>query len=957
MRRPQNPRDLLLLGFVLAVGIALRAYRFPDLPVGPSMDEAYNLMDALQVLEGERPLFFEANNGREPLFIYSIAISAAHFGSDLFGLRLPAFLFGVVSLPLLYLFAREWGLAMKLEQRWAVHIGLLATALLATSYWHLNFSRFAFRAITLPFFELLAMGALWRALRTASVSYSLVAGAAFGATTYTYLSARAIPVWVLLWAPSLVWKDDGRSRWRLLGVVFLAWALVSAPLGIYFIQHSDVFLARPNQASILHLGLPALSENLVRVLFAPFLAGDENPRHNLPGRPVFDPLIAIAFVAGIGLALVRCIRTPSDRPALWFALAGTAVMWMPSVVSEGAPHFLRAIGALPLMVLWPALALALLGRTAESSGAPWARVGRYAIVGALVFSGYRTVADYFGVWAERPDIYYAFGGNVAAAVHRVAQWASLPGPVWLDFRVFDDPAMTLRWSTPPVLRFDPDQQLPLAETGGTYIVSVDMADLTRMTDADGRSISVSPAPQLHRGLADLLEKAASEQNIERDADGRPYAVVFHLDRDGVCRVVSLLTGDGEPFDSARGRLQAVAIEPAAGLDPGGEAAIRLLWEGLTSDSGLWYSSRLRSADGVQWSQRDGPVPRKADSARWLVERVSLPVPADLPPGAYTLSYSLYRPNGGPVPFSRADGGPSFEILAGPVENARWPSADSRVRPQFSIHVRTESGLQVVGATVGSRSVRPGDRVEVHLYVANPTERPVPARVQVQVVDVTGVSRTVGGQETAEAVLPGRTLWHLVRTVTLGPAMAGPSRIEAGLAGHPSPIVFPGPEILPQTRPTATSPPRYWTDVDFGSAIRLDAMDISAVAIGDSDRLWRASNGDSLTVDLYWRAVGPIDDDLTVFVQAIGPDGQPAFQTDARPVGGEAPTRGWTPGEVVRDPKPLHIPAGTRPGLYRLIVGLYRSEDGRRLLTQYGTDHYQIGSLEVDVPPESGQRTY
>ena len=64
---------LLLLAVVLAVG--LRLYRLGEWPPGPYRDEAYNGLDALSVLRGDHALFFPANNGREPIYIYLVALA------------------------------------------------------------------------------------------------------------------------------------------------------------------------------------------------------------------------------------------------------------------------------------------------------------------------------------------------------------------------------------------------------------------------------------------------------------------------------------------------------------------------------------------------------------------------------------------------------------------------------------------------------------------------------------------------------------------------------------------------------------------------------------------------------------------------------------------------------------------------------------------------------------------
>ena len=90
--------SVVLVAAVL-LGAAMRFYRLGALPPGLYHDEAFNGLDALRVLGGERPVFFEANNGREPLFLYSQALSVSLWGRTPFALRLPAAVLGTLTIP------------------------------------------------------------------------------------------------------------------------------------------------------------------------------------------------------------------------------------------------------------------------------------------------------------------------------------------------------------------------------------------------------------------------------------------------------------------------------------------------------------------------------------------------------------------------------------------------------------------------------------------------------------------------------------------------------------------------------------------------------------------------------------------------------------------------------------------------------------------------------------------
>lgn len=79
-----------ILTVTVLLGAAMRFYRLGTIPPGLYHDEAFNGMDAMRVLEGERPIFFEANNGREPFFLYCMALALSLLGRTPFAVRVMA---------------------------------------------------------------------------------------------------------------------------------------------------------------------------------------------------------------------------------------------------------------------------------------------------------------------------------------------------------------------------------------------------------------------------------------------------------------------------------------------------------------------------------------------------------------------------------------------------------------------------------------------------------------------------------------------------------------------------------------------------------------------------------------------------------------------------------------------------------------------------------------------------
>jgi hypothetical protein len=88
-------------------------------------------------------------------------------------------------------------------------------------------------------------------------------------------------------------------------------------------------------------------------------------------------------------------------------------------------------------------------------------------------------------------------------------------------------------------------------------------------------------------------------------------------------------------------------------------------------------------------------------------------------------------------------------------------------------------------------------------------------------------------------------------------------------------------------------------------------------------------GQSIELWLFWQALRQ-PEDYVVFVQLLDQAGKPWAAVDTPPVGGTYPTTRWQKGEVVRDHYALAIAADAPDGSYRLIAGLYRASDKRRL---------------------------
>ncbi len=426
---------------VVAIAAALRFWALGSIPPGLYHDEAFNGLDALGVLEGERPVFFEANNGREPLFIYLVALSVALLGRSPGAIRIVAALLGTLTIPATYLLTKA-----MFNRR----IGLLAAAITGLTLWHVNLSRIGFRAVAMPLLVALALWQLWLGLKDGNRRHFLAGGLLYGLTFYTYLAARftivalaAFGLYLVVgsWRPALSVASltaEGLEncpelsrrvgKWRRGALTFVLAALVVlTPLIAYVATHGDAFLGRVGQVSIFNLTINegdfwgTLLRHVGNTLLMFTNQGDFIPRHNVPLRPVFDPLLSAFFLLGLILCLKR-FRQGAEHA---FVLIWLAVMLLPTILAEGAPHFLRSVGILPVAFVVPAIGLDSLWHFLEKRTNTLVAVGAVAL--GLIFGLGDTTIDYFGHHAASQYLSYNFE---AAAVDLATRANRFLGTGW-----------------------------------------------------------------------------------------------------------------------------------------------------------------------------------------------------------------------------------------------------------------------------------------------------------------------------------------------------------------------------------------------------------------------------------------------------------------------------------------------------------------------------------------------
>lgn len=355
---------LVSLAFLLA--FALRIWALDSLSPELEIDEAWYAFDAAEVLRGERPVFFQANIGREPAFIYLVALGEALLGPGVLAARFTALAISLLTVAMTFALARR-----LFDHR----VALVAAFAVATAFWAVNFGRLAYRAGSLPLFLLLGLYPFWRAVSDEGparprLRWYALAGLGLGLSLYSYTPARLVPALIALFLAGQALTRP-RWLWRERGGLLLCAALAAAtmaPLAAFFLAHQDQLVERSAEVSIITRLPPPpnemarLGRNAVDNLQMFWRRGDRSDWHNVGAEPLLDPAAALLFALGVAVVLVQLRRPRSQLLLLWLAL-----MLLPSVLSRDSPSYRRAVGALP-----PTFILVGLGAVAILAAAGWA---------------------------------------------------------------------------------------------------------------------------------------------------------------------------------------------------------------------------------------------------------------------------------------------------------------------------------------------------------------------------------------------------------------------------------------------------------------------------------------------------------------------------------------------------------------------------------------------------------
>lgn len=466
---------MLALAPVLLVSASFRFDRLDAAPPELISDMVVNIVDAYRIQQGESyPIFLGNNGGREPIHVYfqTFISSLPGMQFDRNALVLSTALESFLTLPVMFWFAVE--VMGKQRRGYALAVGLLATALLAVSFWHVVLARQGLRIPLSPLFTALSALFFARALRHNRRSDFILAGITLSCGLYSYKSLRMLPlVYVICVAIALLlrrytWRARLKYIYNLAVLAFVAGA-VFLPMLHYWVEEPGQFTARATtrmfgdrptsdaeRLALLREGGATFLYNARNALLMFHHTHDNTWVSAIPGQPALDPVTGALLL--LGAAAWLGLMASERDPVYWFVPALFFVMLLLTALAIAfpieVPSLQRASGAIPSAYLIAALPLAILCRQfylALPRALGLAVAVAFAL--AVIAAAYQYNRDlYFG---DFMDNYHRSAQNHAEAGQVLRGFAESDGgygnafiissPHWWDHRAVGVEAGAIRW--------------------------------------------------------------------------------------------------------------------------------------------------------------------------------------------------------------------------------------------------------------------------------------------------------------------------------------------------------------------------------------------------------------------------------------------------------------------------------------------------------------------------------
>lgn len=932
-----SKRLIFPMTIIILACTALRLYQINSIPAGLHYDVAANAILVEEIaFRGQRPWFIEAYAGKEVLFFYSAALLFRVIGSSVFALRLAAAIWGILVVPVTFFAVRQVFRHEK-NVNW---IAALCSALVAFSFMHLIWSRFGMRAITQPVMQALALGFLYRGLRRSTFTDLALAGLFTGVSLYTYLAARAFPIIIVIaLATYIIFHHrqqylrvaEIRSPFPTAGLSLFATVtiLTLVPLGFFFLEHPQTFLARILQISIRQGESALLWPAFTRALGMLFVSGEPYDRFNIPGKPILDPILGALFIIGLSVTIWRLIRQRNGTASQHQIEVSAEIMllvWVPIfllptalAIHEIFPSNVRAFGLIPLVFVYPARGLLAISEWVREKRAAYQdTVDKHStlirpmivlsILSVLTFT--HTGYEYFYVWAKQDTQHIANDGDLAHVSKDLNDIDLVDTNVYMSALHYRHPTVAylatnynqIRWLVGAESLAIPDEGAAL------YLFPQSALPPDEWLRNWGTALTAKPFDP--NGNVDYYAYHFDATETLRLPEFRPVYTTFSdiIDLTGY-RMVGLTEG-------------IVTVDLHFKVQNAPDLGdYRIVVDLVDQWSMHWSQTFNDSYPSEQWQPGET-----------IIARVEIPFPVGTPPGTYTLAVTIYSAQEDRnLPATNMAGITMAHASIGPIAVPR--AVDFSTLPQTQHSADTQLGeLTLFGYNLHQTAVRPGDHLLLDLYWKSdhtPSEdlelTLILGEITIETGDPVHGTYPTTKWEAGEIVIDQHII-RLPRDITDGEHLLSLSMSDSR---NRSASIELGHITVGAIERVLTAPtPSQSTDINLGDWVNLMGYDLETYH--------------PLLLRLHWKSLAETDTDYAIFVHVRDANDQIVAQHDSGPFDGSYPTSLWIAGEFVSDSHSFDLPSGQ----YSIAVGMYVPTSGIRLNLQDGQDQVLIHNVVI-----------
>ena len=597
-------------------------------------DEAYNAWDAVRLRNGRHLTpFLAENNGREAGYHYWLIPFLSGIVETPSAVRVRSTMLGILTISVMY------PLGKALFNR---HVAFWSTAALSVFYWHIHTSQLGLRAISQPLVGMLAFTLLWWATKHNRQRDWVWAGVATGTLIYTYFSARLWILFVGVWLVAIWWRHSEQRRGAL--TTLIVTSIVCLPQLSFTYFNPSASLDRIRTVAV---SQQDIITNLQLWAGAWFHAGDRNTFLNLANRPIFDlPLGTLCIIGIIALAANRRSHT-----TLFWLLSLLSVSLLSSILSDNAPHFLRAVGGIVPLTLLIGVGAATIAK--QQTRVPYIWVLPLLLLGASMV---RVVQDQTR-WIQRDDRFI----TMEMPVNRATRWVdenidSAENIYYTPYNPFH-----------PNVAFHTGRLRDVAPHIGAFAPSI----CAIVPDGEALYINITPySPDFAAAVSDWSDLTP----LDRIVDEIPLVDIYA----GQSRLDETLVQTDQPItfiDKLTLRHTPLPQQVAAG----GVLPFALAFR-ATQPLPAVYSAFVHLhgnpspyEGGVTWAQVDSWLCESYQSPEWqphetIVQRFDLAISAETPPGTYDVAVGIYESPSGPrIELTYPGNNPNQFVIIGSVE--------------------------------------------------------------------------------------------------------------------------------------------------------------------------------------------------------------------------------------------------------------------------------------------------